>query len=457
MPDRRGSYERRTTTASAAAEAAFTVSVRQIRVAFASPHPKRSVAVLDAEPCVIGREPEEGGLAIPDREISRRHAAIEREGDTWFVRDLDSRNGVFVDGVRQRRVALDHGAVIRIGKVVLLYQELQLGSAEPLKQESSVLRGPSLAMQRVRAEIALVAPAVLPVLVLGETGVGKELVAQEIHRLSGRRGPLVPVNCAAIPAELAESELFGHAAGAFTGAARASAGLFAAAEGGTLFLDEVGEMPPLVQAKVLRALENGEVRPVGARETTRVDVRIVAATHRDLTAREGGTGDFRADLFARLSGFTVQVPPLRERRDDILPLAQMFLEKGQVSLSADAAEALLLHAFPYNVRELRQLVATAAVRAAAQDNVIRIEHLPVDVGQQVRARATASSTAAGRPLPLEATVARDVVPDRTDFCRAAEQLEGNVARMAAFFRKDRGQIYRWAKRFEVDLEAFRRG
>ena len=337
--------------------------------------------------------------------------------------------------------------------------------AEPLKVETPGLLGPSLAMQRVRAEIGLVAQSGVPVLVLGETGVGKERVAEEIHRQSGRTGPLVPVNCASIPGELAESELFGHAAGSFTGAAKRSVGLFMAANGGTLFLDEVGEMPPLVQAKVLRALENGEVRAVGSQEPTRVDVRIIAATHRDLATEAAVGGSFRGDLLARLQGWTVRVPPLRERPDDILALARPWVEDAGCKLSADAAEALVSYPFPFNVRELKQILGVAVVRATASGGEVRVEHFPPTLGARIRTRTRSTSTstssqgiaAVAAARPIEASVARDVAPTKVDLLRVLEAFDGNVARVAEFFRKDRQQIYRWAKRFEVDLESYRDG
>jgi transcriptional regulator with GAF, ATPase, and Fis domain len=445
-----------TTTTSSLEASQQIVQLRQVRVVHAPVLPKRSVAILESAPLIVGRESdEEVGMAIADREISRRHVAFELEGDTWYLRDLESRNGMFVNGTRATRVALHDNAVIRIGKSLLLYQEVELKPAEPLKPETPELRGPSLAMQRVRADIALVASKNVPVLILGETGVGKELVAEEIHRQSGRKGALVPVNCAALPAELAESELFGHAAGAFTGAAKRTDGLFIAAQGGTLFLDEIGEMPTLVQPKVLRALAKGEVRPVGAHETTRVDVRVIAATHRDLgNAARAGEG-FRGDLLARLSGWTIRVAPLRERRDDILPLAGVFLGKeGHSKLSTEAAEALMLYDFPFNVRELEQVLGAAAVRASASGGIVRAEHLPDEIAVKVRGRAAAGVPVTGDP-PIEALVPRDVAPTKADFCKVLEQFGGNVAQVAEFFRKDRQQIYRWAKRFDIDLDTYR--
>jgi transcriptional regulator with GAF, ATPase, and Fis domain len=288
----------------------------------------------------------------------------------------------------------------------------------------------------------------MAVLIEGETGVGKEVVAAAVHQASRRTGPLVPLNCAALPAAIADSELFGHVAGAYTGAAGASAGLFASARGGTLFLDEIGELPLEIQAKLLRALASREVRPVGGTEPVKIDVRVIAATHRDLDA-EVAAGRFRADLLARLGGWRIRVPPLRERRDDVLLLAGAFLarEGGTTQLSALAAEALVLHDWPYNVRELEQAMRAAAVRAGSTGPV-RVDHLPDDIARRVGDRIT--RTGASR-TPLAAQIDRSVPPSREVLQRVLEHHGGSVAETARFFGKDRRQIYRWADRLGVPL------
>jgi transcriptional regulator with GAF, ATPase, and Fis domain len=314
---------------------------------------------------------------------------------------------------------------------------------------SSSLLGHSVAMQRVRGEIQVVAPHPVSVLILGDTGVGKERVAEDIHRRSARTGAFVPVNCAAIPHNLAESELFGHVAGAFTGAAQRSDGLFGAAEGGTLFLDEIGELPLPVQAKLLRALAIGEVRPVGASSSRRVEVRIVAATLRDLHGAVSA-GTFRDDLLARLSGWVIRVPPLSERREDILELAQAYLERRNLStrLSANAAEALLLHDWPHNVRQLEQIVLQAALRAGGAP-LIRSEHLPS--GMPVSAADTSDIPPESAATPLELVVDRRGTPSREDLQKVIDHFGGVVSEVAAFFAKDRKQVYRWMRRHGIDV------
>jgi two-component system response regulator AtoC len=237
------------------------------------------------------------------------------------------------------------------------------------------------AMKALYAQVERIARGPISVLILGETGVGKEVLAERIHRLSERKGRFVPINCAALTESLLESELFGHEKGAFTGAIATKEGLFEAADGGTLFLDEVGELPPATQVKLLRVLEERKVLRVGGRVARSVDVRFISATHRDVE-REAESGSFRSDLYYRLNGIALQVPPLRERKTDIAQLAREFIamtcraSQGRRSpqLSDAALEALLAYAWPGNIRELRNVIERA-VLLCDQDE-IRVADLP---------------------------------------------------------------------------------
>ena len=448
--------DERDTMTSPSARVGARVRVRLLRVLPVSGARPVTVAV-DQAPIEIGRIGHARSLALTDPEISRLHALVIPDGDGWVVVDQGSHNGTFVDGVRTARAALHDGTLIRIGKTLILYVEAEMTTTGELQAPAdTALLGSSLATLHLHGEIGLVAPHAVPVLVLGETGVGKEVIAHEIHRRSGRPGAFIAVNCAAISPLLAESELFGHVAGAFTGATRAADGLFVAADGGTLFLDEIGELPLDLQPKLLRALAAAEVRAVGATAARRIDVRIVAATLRDL----GGSvaqDSFRADLLNRLSGWQIKVPALRERREDIIAIAAGILARRQAPpLSADAAEALVLHDWPGNVRELERVLAAALIRAgdAPPCSELGLGHLPAALTSRLGPRLE-PALAASPVIPIAMAAPGNLTPTRDELAAALARYGGNVARVAEHFEKDRQQVYRWARRYGLDLGAFR--
>jgi DNA-binding NtrC family response regulator len=310
-------------------------------------------------------------VVLEDRYVSRFHCRLHARGGRWLLEDLRSTNGTYLDGARIAQAEVDAGARIRAGS-----QELRIERAAPRPPASLpglLARDPALGP--VLELLRRAAPSSLPVTLLGESGTGKEVAARAVHDLSGRGGgPFVAVNCGAISPELAEAELFGHEKGSFTGAIASAPGAFGAADGGTLFLDEIGDLPSSLQVKLLRALEAGEVKPVGAARPRRIDVRVICATHHDLRARVR-EGAFREDLFYRLRGVTVALPPLRARPHDILPLAEHFLPPGR-SFAADARAALLSHPWPGNVRELRHVVQLAAL--LSDSPVVRAHALRFD-------------------------------------------------------------------------------
>ncbi|HEY5922576.1 MAG TPA: sigma 54-interacting transcriptional regulator [Kofleriaceae bacterium] len=331
---------------------------------------------------------ERAAVAIDDSFVSRTPLVIRTAGD-GFELESPAAAGVLIagsplDGVRRVTAAeLADGITIELGqRVALLLHELARVTTRP---PALGLVGESDAIDVLRGTIGRIAGRTSPVLIRGETGVGKELVARALHEASGRRGPLVAVNVAAIPASTASSALFGHVRGAFTGAVADLAGHFRDADGGTLFLDEIGEIPLDVQAMLLRAMESGEIQPVGASRALPVDVRLIAATDRDLESAVAA-GRFRDALLHRLTGFQLAVPPLRARRDDIARLLVHFLREELAALGREAllddanrrrpwlpaalVAALTRHAWPGNVRQLRNVVRQLAMTGHDRDELV---------------------------------------------------------------------------------------
>jgi DNA-binding NtrC family response regulator len=309
-------------------------------------------------------------VQLADTTVSRHHAEIRAETGRYVLRDLGSTNGTRLDGASIIEAWLEDGAQVRVGKT-----ELRFGCAvdHVALEESDLgrfgqLEGSAPAMRRLFGLLERIAPTKLGVIVLGETGTGKDLLAHAIHAKSTRAAqPFVVVDCGALSRTLIESDLFGHERGAFTGAERARAGAFERAAGGTLFLDELGELPMELQPKLLRALEQGEVQRLGGSQVIDVDVRVIAATHRDV---EGMVrrGELREDLYYRLAEVVVAIPPLRERRDDIPVLARALLadwaeETAARTIADDAMAVLRAREWPGNVRELRNVIRRAAALA----------------------------------------------------------------------------------------------
>jgi DNA-binding NtrC family response regulator len=312
--------------------------------------------------------------------------------------------------------------------------------------KSAELVGDSPAMERVRDLILRVGASEASTLIHGETGTGKELVARALHAAGPRSsGPFVALNCAAVPPNLLESELFGHARGAFTDAKSARNGLFVEASGGTLFLDEIGEMPLEMQAKLLRALQERKVRPVGANTEIEFDSRIVAATHRDLDA-DVNQGRFRQDLFYRINVVRIDVPPLRERGSDVLKLASFFLEraasrstKGKLELSPQVAERLLAYDWPGNVRELENCIERAV--ALARFNHLTVEDLPEKIRAYRADRFVMSANDAQEIVSIDELERRYIL-------RVIKLLGGNKARAAQLLGLDRRTLYRKLERYQ---------
>jgi len=332
----------------------------QLSVVIGRGHEARRVA-LGARPLTIGSGTE-SDLRLSDRTVSARHCRLEPCADGLRVRDLGSRNGTLLDGVLVSLARVDAGSVLRLGRTDLrLVARGRRGDAR-----ASGLIGESSAMHGVLEQVERCSRNSYSTLITGESGTGKELIARAVHdRSAVAAGPYVAVNCGGMSTSLIESELFGHEKGAFTGAGGARRGVFEQADGGTLFLDEIGELPMALQKRFLRVLENWEVRRLGSERSIRVQVRVVAATHRDLRVMVAD-GSFRQDLYYRIAQLGIRVPPLRDRLDDVPSLATHFLaacaeELGTKHFSEAALERLSAHHWPGNVRELLNAVRRAAV------------------------------------------------------------------------------------------------
>jgi DNA-binding NtrC family response regulator len=402
------------------------------------------VIELSREPVAIGRDGDAVAIALSS--LSRRHLVIswDSSADHHVVDDAGSRHGTSLNGeALSGPSTLASQDVVRAADLVMVYE-----AAGPQTDETTAFPGRSAAASRVRADVANAAADTAPVLILGATGVGKESVAAELHRLSKRRGAFLAVNCAALSPHLAESQLFGHVKGAFTGADGAAPGLFRAAQGGTLFLDEVGELSVELQPKLLRSLQQREVLPVGATQPVKVDVRVVAATNRDL-AHAVESGAFRRDLHARLALWEIRVPPLSARRADILDWVERLRARweaergtslGRLDFEAEAVEALLLAPLPENLRTLDRCVHQLGVRP----DVVTVDDLPPSVVEAPSSQSDDSPEARVEKRP-----ARRATPSKEAFRTTLEKL-GSVRATAKHYERDRRQIYRWIEAFGLE-------
>lgn len=393
-------------------------------------------------------------LGVPGRSMSATHARILRVRGKWLLEDCQSTNGTFLHGQRVQRAELSDGAVFELGHTIFIFRcalPMPIGTEEDgrLTHTGAATAGlqtllPSLAARF--AMLATVARSSIPILLLGETGTGKEIVARAIHELSERRGAFVAVNCGALSPMLVEGQLFGHQRGAFSGAVRDERGFVRSAHKGTLLLDEIGDLALSAQPALLRVLQERSVTPVGSAQDIDVDVRVIAATHRplDVWQREQR---FRSDLLARLSGFRLELPALSERREDIGVLIAESLRRASARcrFSPQAGLALVTNPWPRNIRQLVQSIERGLVLSAG--DVITRESLglePNGVTQAAELRTESEVVESSVDLAL-----------KRELLRALREHRGNVARVAAAMGKKRMQIHRWMKRFGVEPSAFR--
>jgi DNA-binding NtrC family response regulator len=401
-------------------------------IVWLSPGAEVPVCVLDRSELSLGRGAD-ADVRFDASGVSRLHARLHRQGPIFALEDLSSTNGSFVNGARVQHQALSLNDVVRVGTMVGVVTRLARGSADAAQNRAfgpDLFFGPGL--DHVLQQLESVAKSDLPVVIWGETGVGKERLAQTLHIMSGRTGAYHGLNCAAVPAGLAEAELFGHRRGAYTGADQAGLGHLRAAHEGTLLLDELPDLPLAIQAKLLRTLQEQSVTPVGETRTVPLHVRVVAACHSPL-AELVGEKRIRPDLAARLNGLCVEVPPLRLRRIDIALLFRQFLDRYSggrpPEFEAELLERLLLYGWPANVREL-ELVTRRLVVMHSQVKVLGLNHLPVEFTPLVKGEL--------RSLP---SLPRREHDERT-FALALKRSGGKIAPAAASANISRQRAYR---------------
>jgi DNA-binding NtrC family response regulator len=416
--------------------------------------------VSDKETLRVGAHPKSDLVLDKDRTASRHHFEIQHTERGYLLVDLNSTNGIFLDGRRVERAYLSPGSKILAGSSTIAFAPFDEEVAVEPDVEGRLggMVGKSLKMRQIFGLIRKIAPMDVSVVIQGETGTGKELVARAVHENSNRsRGPFVVLDCGAIPPNLIESELFGHEKGAFTGAVSSRPGAFERANGGTIFLDELGELRLDLQPKLLRVLENREVRRVGGNHVSQVDVRVIAATNRDLV-KEIENNNFREDLYFRLSVINIQLPPLRQRREDIpailaaaLASHELAQSQAQKYFTEAAMEALLAYAWPGNVRELMNVLSH--VLTFSEGPEIDVAHLPPRVlGEESSA-----------PLPFnehlsfkDAKEALLAAFEREYIGQVLKRCEGNISRAARESGLHRKSIERLVKKYGFDARAMRK-
>lgn len=401
-------------------------------------------------------------INLVDSWMSSAHVQLKYLMGRWVIEDLDSKNGTRLNGALVKHAPLSDGDILEMGHSFFVFRsEMQLGPHSPAVCSSSeqdpVFPGqPTLvsALDSQLVELGAIARSLVSVLIRGETGTGKELMARGIHQLSARPGAFVAVNCAAIPETLLEAELFGYQKGAFSGAGHGHVGLIRSADRGTLFLDEIGDLPSHSQVSLLRVLQERQVVPLGETRPVPVDVRLCTATHRDIEHLLA-THQIREDFFGRVAGFTVHLPPLRQRREDLGLIIASLLQRlvprdsERVSFERRAARALFLYDWPRNIRELEKCLEAAV--ALAEEGAIDFQHLPAAVraaGSRPPGTEAPSDSAAG-PSPRRQ-------PEREKLMELLLQHHGNISAVARTLGTSRIQLRRWLAHQLIDPSRYRK-
>jgi DNA-binding NtrC family response regulator len=392
---------------------------------------------------------------LNDTLVSGHHARIVKTAHGHELVDLDSKNGTWVDNVRVEGSAiLRDGALIFIGNHVGVFR---LASALEVEAIKSELINPLAPVATVSPTLALACDRLRrlsasdsELLILGETGAGKEVYARAVHLASGRKGRFVAINCGAIPRELVESELFGYRQGAHSTAHQAKPGLIEEAEGGTLFLDEIGEMTGEAQIKLLRFLQDRELTPLGSTRPRRIDVRIIAATNRTAAGSGGkAAAGLRDDMVARLGAAPIHLPALRTRIEDLGALMAHFLRATpEVKLEQPTFRALCLHGWPLNVRELEKVMTTAAILTTA-GKAIALRDLPEPI-----ARAASAPAPAAAPSTVRRVAGPSPTPEQLE--ELLKRYDGNVADVSRELGKHRAAVWRWLKKFGIGPQKYRK-
>ncbi len=394
--------------------------------------------------------PAANAAVLEDGLVSGQHARITRVAGGYDLEDLGSKNGTWVDNTRVHgKVSLRDGALVFIGNHAAVFRMVSAIELEAMKAELVSPFGPvptaSPALAVACDRLRRLAASEGEMLIVGETGVGKEVYARAVHAASGRKGRFVAINCAAIPRELVESELFGYRQGAHSTAHQAKVGLIEEAEGGTLFLDEIGEMSPEAQIKILRFLQDRELTPLGATRPRRMDVRILAATNRTAAGPGKGPSGMRDDVVARLGAAPIHLPPLRNRIEDLGALAAHFLRGSPaIKFEQPAFRALALYGWPLNVRELEKIVGTAAVLTGG-DKPIALRDLPDPIARALGAAPAVSARRPNGPSPTPAQLEE-----------LLRRYDGNVADVSRELGKHRAAVWRWIKKFGLGPQKFRK-
>jgi DNA-binding NtrC family response regulator len=438
-----------------------TVNLRRCKLVVTKGAQRGTEFVISGDVIRVGKATE-NDLVIADETVSRVHFEIVRDGKGYLVRDLNSTNGTFLDGAEIKEAYIRTGSVVGAGAIELKFtpfeERIEILPSE--KEQLGEMVGRSTAMREIFGLIERIAPTDATVLIEGETGTGKDMIARTLHLLSKRGpAPFIVVDCGAVAGTLIESELFGHEKGSFTGAVAARQGAFELASGGTVFLDELGELSLDLQPKLLRVLEQRELRRVGGSKTLKVDLRVIAATRKDLRS-EVEKGKFREDLYFRLNVVPITAPSLRDRREDIPRLLDHFLTKMTPAgvtppeLSEATRAALYAHDWPGNVRELRNVIERALALGTDPGAMV------APLGSEPFARAHAATSAAsggGDAMEFQAGMSfRDTkekwneVFERRYLTWLLKRADGNISKAARDADMDRKYLHKLLRKYEID-------